>query len=50
MKWEELAKIGTANLALVVVGYILWEQTQAVRELAEALLEIAKVYTGRPLQ
>jgi hypothetical protein len=46
MNWEEIAKVGTANLALIVIGVILWQQVQAIKELAEALVMISKVYTG----
>lgn len=49
MNWEKIAQIGTANLALIVIGVILWQQVQAIKELADAILEIARVYTGRPL-
>ena len=47
MNWEEIAKLGTANLALIVIGVILYQQVQAIRELADAILEIARVYTGK---
>ena len=48
MNWEKLAQIGTANLALLVVGIILYKQAEALNRVADALLEIAKVYTGVP--
>lgn len=46
MNWSEIGKLGTANLALLVIGVILWKQTEALERLADALLEIAKIYTG----
>ena len=53
MNVDKIAELGVAGVALVVIGIILWEQTQAVRdmavaikELAEAIVMIAKVYTG----
>lgn len=46
MNWEAIGKLGTANLALIVIGVILYKQAEALNRVADALLEIARTYTG----
>ena len=46
MDWEAISKIGTANLAIAVIGFILYEQTQALHALAENISVLVKVYSG----
>lgn len=46
MNWEQISKLGTANLAILLLGYIMWEQTQAMKELAGALVELVRIYSG----
>ena len=46
MDWEAISKIGTANHAIAVIGFILYEQTQALHALAENISVLVKVYSG----
>lgn len=46
---EALGKIGTTSLAIAVIGFILWEQTKALKMLATALVKLVEVYSGGSL-
>lgn len=46
MNWEAVSKLTTANLAVGVIGFILWEQTKALHTLAEGIMELVRIYSG----
>jgi hypothetical protein len=46
MNWEAISKLTTANLAIGVIGFILYEQTQALQDLADNIYTLVQVYSG----
>lgn len=41
--WDDIVAIG-------VIGFVLWEQTKALKMLATALVKLVEIYSGHPLE